>query len=231
MLLEAEDLTKTFGSVRALSGVSFSVGKAETLGVVGGSGSGKSTLARIALGLLKPDAGSVRSADRKKVQAVFQNPLQSLNPRMTVAEILREPFLIRGLRHVAGETRRLLQLVELPEDFSGRHPRELSGGECQRVSIARALALEPDLLVCDEPVSSLDILLQAQILNLFLKLQSEAGLSYLFITHDLKVARRLCDRMLVLKEGVVCESGPAETVFSKPAHAYTRQLMEAAFFI
>ena len=244
-MLEAKDLTKRFsaGKVTALDGVSFSLEKGKTLGVVGESGSGKSTLAKIALGLLRPDGGEVlfdgRSVFsmkaqelkrfRRSVQVVFQEPFLSLDPRMKVGEILKEPFDIHGLKGGDAEgTARLLKTVDLDPSFARRLPHELSGGECQRVAIARALSLEPAVIICDEAVSALDALVQAQILNLLLKLQQERRVAYLFISHSLKVVRHMSDEVLVLKDGKACETGTREGVFSEPKHPYTRTLLEAA---
>ena len=218
-LLETEDLSKTFpGPVEAVRAVSFSIACGTTLGVIGDSGSGKSTLAKLVLGLLDPDKGYVRfegkrlrdfgPADwknfRKQVHAVFQHPVQSLNPKMKVRDALKEPYLIHGerdLRVLDEKTARLLETVELPRHFLDRRPGQLSGGECQRVAIARAICLEPKLVVCDEAVSSLDVLVRAGILNLLLKLQNEKKVSYLFISHDPAVVRHMSDRVLVMKNG------------------------------
>ncbi len=222
MLLQAVDLKKSFPErgVEALRGVSFSIARGQTLGIMGESGSGKSTLAKIVLGILKPDSGETffegvpfKKFDknnfknfRRKVQGIFQNPALSLDPRMRVRDILREPYLIHGALKVGGidrNIRALLDSVELNERFLDRFPRQLSGGECQRVAIARALSTDPELIVCDEAVSSLDLLIQAGILNLLLKLQKERSVSYLFITHDPAVARHMSDQILIIKEGRV----------------------------
>ncbi len=220
MFLEAKNLRKSFGDgrVRAVDGVSFSLGKGRTLGVMGESGSGKSTLAKLVLRLLPLDSGEIffegQRIDslkekglkyfRKKVQVVFQDPYLSLDPRMTVREILAEPFLINGQRGRNSLNKKvsgLLTSVELPEAFVSRLPHELSGGECQRVAIARAISTDPELIICDEAVSALDLLVQAQILNLLLKLQNETGMSYIFISHDLRVVRHMSDEILVMKDG------------------------------
>ncbi len=222
MLFQAVDLKKSFPErrVEAVRGVSFSIARGQTLGLIGESGSGKSTLAKLALGLLEPDAGSIffegvsfknfRKEDlrnfRKKVQAVFQHPALSLDPRMRVRDILREPYWVRGERGGYGMDRKLrdlLNLVELHGRFLDRFPRQLSGGECQRVAIARALSTSPELIVCDEAVSSLDLITRAGILNLLLKLQKEKSVSYLFISHDHTVARHMSDQILVMKEGKI----------------------------
>ncbi len=222
MILQAVDLKKTFPErgVEAVRGVSFSIARGETLGVMGESGSGKSTLAKMALGILKPDSGDIffegapfKKFDknslknfRRKVQGIFQNPALSLDPRMRVRDILREPYLVHGALKFSGIDQNistLLNSVELNERFLDRFPRQLSGGECQRVAIARALSTDPELIVCDEAVSSLDLLIQAGILNLLLKLQKEKSVSYLFISHDPTVTRHMSDQILVMKEGRV----------------------------
>ena len=205
MLLKVENLHKSYParSVKAVCGVSFSLERGKTLGVVGGSGSGKSTLAKLILGLEKPDEGSIHFQG-KKMQAIFQHPTQSLNPKMRVREILSEPYLIQGgydRRLIEKKITELLDSVELPAHYLSRFPRQLSGGECQRVAIARAVCLEPELIVCDEAVSSLDLLVQAGVLNLLLKLQKEKSVSYLFISHDPAVVRHMSDAVLVMDSG------------------------------
>ncbi len=249
MLLSVRNIRKSFkgkgGKVQALSDVSFELDHGQALGLVGESGSGKSTLARIVLHLLVPDAGQVlfegkkvsglwhnRLKDfRRKVQIVFQNPFSSLDPRMTVGASLAEAFHVDGIRRakkVRSAVHELLSVVNLPVELDRRFPHELSGGECQRVAIARALSRKPELLVCDEPVSSLDLLAQARILNLFLKLQKERSISLLFVSHDLRVVRHLCSRVVVLKEGAVCEQGELSQVFEKPQHPYTQELISSS---
>src|SRR3989338_333305 len=205
MLLDVRDLHKSYTerSVKAVDGVSFSLERGKTLGVVGESGSGKSTLAKLILGLEKPDEGKI-IFQGKKMQVIFQHPTQSLDPRMRVREIVSEPFWIHGgrdRRAIEKKTAELLESVELPINFLDRLPRQLSGGECQRVAIARAISLEPELIVCEEAVSSLDLLVQAGILNLLLKLQKERSVSYLFISHDPAVVRHMSDAILVMKSG------------------------------
>ncbi len=245
-LLEARALSKRYpGGVLALDGVSFALETGRTLGVVGESGSGKSTLARVVLRLLEPDAGQVLfegrditrasgralAAFRRKAQIVFQDPFLSLDPRQRVRDILAEPLLVHRLAarpELRRRTEELLRRVELPPGLAGRFPRELSGGECQRVSIARAIATDPGVLVCDEAVSSLDAIVRVQILDLFLRLQREKNVSYVFISHDLEVVRHMSDDVLVLKDGVVCEIGPREAVLGAPTHPYTRELVAAA---
>ena len=234
VLVEVQDLKKHFpvtrgivfrravGQVKAVDGVSFSIEKGEALGLVGKSGCGKSTIARCLLKLLAPTSGQVRfdGADlesldrqattrfRRRVQAIFQDPYSSLNPRMKVREIVGEPLYVHGLEKGAGLARRVDRLLEhcgLPRRLAERYPHEMSGGQRQRVGIARALALEPELVVCDEPVSALDVSIQAQIINLLDDLRTEFGLTYLFIGHDLSVVRHLCDRVAVMYLGKLVE--------------------------
>ena len=256
MLLEVQDLTKHFpvtkgivfrravGQVKAVDGVSFSIEKGEALGLVGESGCGKSTIARCLLKLLAPTSGQVRfdGADlesldrqattrfRRRVQAIFQDPYSSLNPRMKVREIVGEPLYVHGLEKGAGLARRVDRLLEqcgLPKRLAERYPHEMSGGQRQRVGIARALALEPELVVCDEPVSALDVSIQAQIINLLDDLRTELGLTYLFIGHDLSVVRHLCDRVAVMYLGKLVEIAASDELFDHPCHPYTRALLSA----
>jgi peptide/nickel transport system ATP-binding protein len=252
-LLQVTGLTRDFelprGSgpnrtLRAVDGVGFTLDRGEALALVGESGSGKSTTARLVLRLDRPTSGTVSfdgvdlaslnraglRDSRRRMQIVYQNPFASLDPRFTVRRIVEEPlraFRVGNRAERRAEAAELLDLVALPERFLERRPAELSGGQRQRVAIARALALRPDLLVCDEPVSALDVSVQAQILDLLARLRTELGLSYLFITHDLAVARQLCNRVAVLRDGRLVETGPTEQVFAEPAHAYTRELLDA----
>lgn len=244
-LLKADGLEKSFGALKAVDGVSFEISANETLGLVGESGSGKSTLAKCLLRLTDTDAGSLHfegaditrgsgpalKAFRRGVQIIFQEPHASLDPRMPVGELLAEPLRLTGVKErvaIEEKVQKLLASVELPAGTASRHPRHLSGGEAQRVAIARALAVEPRLIVCDEIVASLDVIVRAQILNLLLKLQQEKGVSYLFISHDLRVVRHLSDRVLVMKDGRIVESGPRDHIFQAPQHEYTRLLVQTA---
>ncbi len=244
-ILVVSELTKTYREARAVDAVSFRLRRGSTLAVVGESGSGKSTLALMVLGLLEPTAGTVvfdgtridgaldrvrALAFRRRVQPVFQNPYGSLDPRYSVLRAIEEPLRIHrtgNRRQRAQVVRELIERVALPSSVLGRLPRELSGGQRQRVAIARALALRPEVLVCDEAVSALDVLVQAQILDLLAELQAQLGLSYLFISHDLAVIRQVADDVLVMRAGRVVEHAPTEEVFSRPSHEYTRQLLEA----
>jgi ABC-type oligopeptide transport system ATPase subunit len=230
--------------VQAVDGVSFEIREGQTLGLVGESGSGKSTTAYAALQLLRPTAGSVRFAGqeltvlrgeslrrvRRQMQIVFQDPYASLNPRMTVGKIVAEPLQTHGIgnrRSRRASVARLLELVGFDPVYTNRYPHEFSGGQRQRIGIARALALSPRLIVCDEPVSALDVSIQAQILNLLKDLQRDLGLTYLFIAHDLAVVRAMSDTIAVMRKGVIVEQGPAERVYTKPESDYTRALLAA----
>jgi ABC-type oligopeptide transport system ATPase subunit len=230
--------------VHAVDDVSFAVREGETLGLVGESGSGKSTTGYCILQLLKPTKGSVRfmgkeltklgRADlremRREMQIVFQDPYSSLNPRMTVGNIVAEPLVVHGIgtrRSRTARVRELLEIVGFNPDFTNRYPHEFSGGQRQRIGVARALALNPRLIVCDEPVSALDVSIQAQILNLLKDLQRDFGLSYLFVAHDLAVVRAMSDRIAVMNNGVLVESGPATDVYNHPRQDYTRALLAA----
>ena len=256
MLLTVQDLEKHFpvrkgliiertvGHVKAVDGVSFSIPAGKTLGLVGESGSGKSTTGYCILQLTKPTSGSIRfdgkeltklSGEhlrrvRQDMQIVFQDPYSSLDPRMTVGNIVSEPLEVHGMgtRKSRRETvRRLLEVVGFNPNFTNRYPHEFSGGQRQRIGIARALALSPKLIVCDEPVSALDVSIQAQILNLLKDLQRDFGLTYLFISHDLAVVRTMADEIAVMNRGKLVEVGPAEEIYANPKDEYTKALFTA----
>lgn len=232
-------------SVVAARDISFSVAHGECVGLVGESGSGKTTIARAVAGLHAPTGGEIRLHDqplaphararardeRRTVQMIFQNPGDALNPRHTVRDAVARPArLLRGLggTEADAEVKRLLELVRLPQRVAGRYPSELSGGERQRIGIARALASGPELIICDEITSALDVSVQAAVLKLLGDLKAELGLSLLFITHDLGVVATIADSLLVLERGDVCEQGPVQTIFESPQHPYTQGLMAAA---
>lgn len=255
-LLEVRDLHKHFevGSpglfggqqeiLRAVDGVSFELGRGETLGLVGESGCGKSTCARTLVGLYPPTSGQVlyegeeisslshrdRAPFRRKIQMIFQDPYASLDPRQTVSSILTEPLRIHRLARPRQRRLRAMQLLDavgLNPRHIHRFPHEFSGGQRQRIGIARALALEPDLIICDEPVSALDVSIQAQVVNLLGELQERFNLAYLFIAHDLAVVRHICDRVAVMYLGKVVEIAERDALFDDPRHPYTRALLSA----
>ena len=246
-LLEADGLVKRFpargGVVHAVDDVSFTVGPGETLGIVGESGSGKSTVARLVVRLLEPTAGVIRldgadighlsrrrlRAVRRRMQIVFQDPYASLDPRMSARAIVAEPLRIAGrTSEIATRVPEVLALVGLGPEHESRYPHELSGGQRQRIGIARALVVEPELLVLDEPVTALDGSIQAQILNLLVDLQARLGLAYLFIAHDLAVVRHVADRVAVMHLGRIVEEGPTADLFDAPTHPYTQALLSAS---
>jgi peptide/nickel transport system ATP-binding protein len=255
-LLELRNLEKVYKTegafgqaqreVRAVNGVSLDIHTGEALGLVGESGCGKSTLGRMVLRLIEPTSGSVRFNDRdvlaasagdlrrlrRDMQIIFQDPFASLNPRMRVEEIVTEPLMIHEGRSATSAARRaaaaeMMKAVGLEESALRRYPHEFSGGQRQRIGIARALILRPKFIVCDEPVSALDVSVGAQIVNLLKKLQRNFGLTYLFISHSMPVVRYLCDRIAVMRAGEIVELGSAEQITSHPAHEYTRTLIDA----
>jgi oligopeptide/dipeptide ABC transporter ATP-binding protein len=254
-LLEVEGLKKTFSGrhgffkrsgshVRAVDGVNFSIFSNQTLGLVGESGCGKSTVARMILRLLTPDSGSIKfdgqeltemdertfKPMRKRIQMIFQDPYSSLNPRMTVAQSISDGVRMAGIKNKSVQRERiakLLEMVGMPSVSAGRYPHEFSGGQRQRVGIARALSVSPQLILCDEPISALDVSIQAQIINLLKDLQQELGLSYLFISHDLNVVSYICDHVCVMYRGCIVESAPADILFDQPFHPYTLKLLDA----
>jgi peptide/nickel transport system ATP-binding protein/oligopeptide transport system ATP-binding protein len=254
-LVEVEHLVKDFSSggglfgrrrtLRAVDGVSFVIGRGETLGLVGESGSGKTTVGRMLLRLLEPSSGTVRfdgvdvsavdgtalRALRRRMQIVFQDPSGSLNPRMTVGAAVREPIVVHKLASGTAADERVASLfreVGLDPSYASAYPHELSGGQRQRVGIARALSVEPEFIVLDEPVSALDVSVQAQVLNLLADLRERRGLTYLFIAHDLAVVRHLAGRVAVMYLGKLAEVAPAEPLYQRPRHPYTASLLSAA---
>jgi ABC-type glutathione transport system ATPase component len=243
--LRSSILLRKIGENLAVSDVSFEIRPGETVGLVGESGSGKSTIARTVIGLVPAAGGVIRFEGnditslslrqmkdmRRDMQMVFQDPYASLNPRLTVRDLIAEGWRVhRGIvprDRWTSEAKALMERVGLNPDYSDRYPHQFSGGQRQRIGIARALALRPKLIICDEAVSALDVSVQAQVLNLLEDLQADLGLSYLFISHDLSVIEHICDRVLVLNKGVVVEDGTAAELFENPQHPYTRALLSA----
>ncbi|HVL06204.1 MAG TPA: oligopeptide/dipeptide ABC transporter ATP-binding protein [Acidimicrobiales bacterium] len=251
-LVEVRDLVKHYpirsgivfrheiGAVKAVDGISFDLEAGETFALVGESGCGKSTTARCVLRLIEPTSGSIKFDGeditaagtgrmrtlRREMQMIFQDPFASLNPRMTVRGILREPFTIHGLE-ADGKVEALLEMVGLLPEHASRYPHEFSGGQRQRVGIARAIALDPKLVVCDEPVSALDVSIRAQVLNLLEDLQARMGLTFLFIAHDLSVVRHIASRVAVMYLGTIVETAQTDDLFERPSHPYTQALISA----
>ena len=225
-LLDVTGLHVRYGAYEAVKGVSFALAKGEILGIVGESGSGKSTVAKTLVGLERPSSGAIRLGAGISLQMIFQDAVGSLNPRMTVRQTLREIIAFAN-RQAFESPLRLVEQVGLSAAVLDQYPRELSGGQCQRVSIARALATRPDILVADEPVSALDVSVQARVLNLLRDLRRETGLAILLIAHDLAVVKNVCDRICVMERGRFVDVGETEAVFTHPASAYTRRLLAA----
>ena len=254
-LLQIDDLKMHFpiyrgvfqrqvGAVRAVDGVSFDIKRGETLGLVGESGCGKSTTGRAILQLYRPTAGSVHFDGveltttkgeelrkmRRKMQMIFQDPYASLNPRMTVADIVSEPLMVHNAgtgKEIVERVNHLLEVVNLNPSFAGRYPHEFSGGQRQRIGVARALALQPSFIICDEPISALDVSIQAQVVNLLEELQEQFNLTYLFIAHDLSMVKHISNRVAVMYLGIFVELAERDDLYSEPLHPYTQALLSA----
>ncbi|WP_163535276.1 ATP-binding cassette domain-containing protein [Helicobacter suis] len=243
-MLEVKNLYKSYGQLAVLKGVSFTIQPKEILSLVGESGCGKSTVAKILVGIEKPSKGEVLfekkgmqefsakdwRAYRQSVQMIFQDPYSSLNPRWKVEDIIAEPLLLNTKLNKTERQKQVLEMMHqtgLKPEWAKRYPHQFSGGQRQRIGIARALMLKPRILICDEPVSALDVSIQAQILNLLLDLQAHLGLSYLFISHDLGVVEHISDRILVMEKGLIVEEGTVQAVIDTPKHPYTQKLLSA----
>jgi oligopeptide transport system ATP-binding protein len=254
-LLKVEDLKMYFpiyrgviqrqvGAVHAVDGISFDIRRGETLGLVGESGCGKSTTGRTILQLYKPTSGDVHFEGidlvrlkgeelrkmRRKMQMIFQDPYASLNPRMTVADIVGEPLMVHNVanaQEIKERVEHLLEVVKLSPSFADRYPHEFSGGQRQRIGVARALALQPSFIVCDEPISALDVSIQAQVVNLLEELQEQFNLTYLFIAHDLSMVRHISDRVAVMYLGIIAEKAERDELYRRPLHPYTQALLSA----
>ncbi|WP_163532434.1 ATP-binding cassette domain-containing protein [Helicobacter suis] len=243
-MLEVKNLYKSYGQLAVLKGVSFTIQPQEILSLVGESGCGKSTVAKILVGIEKPSKGEVLfeknnmqkfsakdwKAYRQSVQMIFQDPYSSLNPRWKVEDIIAEPLLLNTKLNKTERQKQVLEMMNqtgLKPEWAKRYPHQFSGGQRQRIGIARALMLKPRILICDEPVSALDVSIQAQILNLLLDLQVHFGLSYLFISHDLGVVEHISDRILVMEKGLIVEEGTVQAIIDTPKHPYTQKLLSA----
>jgi peptide/nickel transport system ATP-binding protein/oligopeptide transport system ATP-binding protein len=239
MIVRCDNVRKVFstshGKVTAVDGVSLGIEKGEALGLVGGSASGKTTLGKMILGILKPDSGSVEIGT-KRPQVIFQDPHSSLDPKMRVADIVGEGLRVGRSRPTVGEAYKekieeALRLVRLPESALRKYPHQFSGGERQRIAIARAIVTDPEFIVCDEPVSNLDMTIQLEILKLLKDIRTRLSITYLFISHDLRAVKFICDRVAVMHNGRIVEEGPVAKVYAAPEHSYTKLLISSIIAI
>ena len=236
-MIICRDLRKSFagrgGAIKAVDGVSFEIKRGESMGLVGESASGKTTLGKMILGIVKPDSGDIKM-NTKRPQVIFQDPYNSLDPKMRISDIIGEGLVV-GKRYGASEIRRRIKeaadLVRLDKAALKKYPHEFSGGERQRIAIARAVVTEPEFIVCDEPVSSLDMTIQLGILNLLKDIKQKFSMTYLFISHDLRAVKFICDRVAVMKDGRIVEEGPTTQIYHSPAHPYTKSLISSILHI
>ena len=239
-ILRCEGIKKYFkgrtGIVKAVDGASLQIDKGDTFGLVGESGCGKTTLGKIILGILKSDSGNLTLGTSEK-QVIFQDPYNSLDPKMKVSDILAEGLIIKGPvassqgpGYIRQRVEEILDLVKLPKEALKKYPHQFSGGERQRIAIGRAVLTNPEFIVCDEPVSSLDVTIQLQILSLLKDIQKKFNITYLFISHDLRVVKFMCNRLAVMRYGKILETGDTRHIYSDPSHAYTRNLLSSAFY-
>jgi ABC-type glutathione transport system ATPase component len=233
MMVTCRDVVKSFtgkhGTIKAVDGVSLEIKKGEAMGLVGESASGKTTLGKIILGILKPDSGDV-AVDTLKPQVVFQDPYNSLDPKMRVRDIVAEGLVVSreySVKSVEEKVKEAIDIVRLPAAALNKYPHEFSGGERQRIAIARAVVTEPEFIVCDEPVSSLDMTIQLDILNLLKDIRRKFSMTYLFISHDLRAVKFICGRVAVMKDGRIVEEGPTAQIYSAPSHQYTQSLISS----
>ncbi|MDP3791470.1 MAG: dipeptide/oligopeptide/nickel ABC transporter ATP-binding protein [Candidatus Omnitrophota bacterium] len=233
MMIRCEDVKKYFkgraGVIKAVDGVSLEIEKGDTFGIVGESGCGKTTLGKMMLGILSPDSGNI-VLGTDNVQVIFQDPYHSLDPKMKIFDILAEGLIVGRSDNIKQRVERILDLIKLPENALKKYPHQFSGGERQRIAIGRAVLTNPEFIVCDEPVSSLDVTIQFQILTLLKDVQKKFNITYLFISHDLRVVKFMCNKLAVMYAGKIIESGNVKDVYADPSQGYTKTLLSSAFY-